>query len=517
MGKFSEFILAPGTAATAIRQGIRNLGFAYLEEVRKWVAVDSVQDFTEAEKQQGRDNLGITGGGTLPIPVPIDKGGTNATTANQAKTNLGLVAVASSGSASDLITGTLDAARLPATITGAKNFTSPAVIEASNATTSTDYLRLNPTDFGTGKPFLYFKKNTVASEWTMGLWDGVNSAGTISVVATTVNFTGAANFTGNVTSQGAVTGVAGLYATDGNVISRSNGNRHLWFQNNSGVNRGLVYHDNNANGIDIQLYDTSGVFVHKASFFQGGGALWTGSRFTIGGGGPSADFVIQTNDLTGSYRIIGNSASELFIQKSNDRFVANAPTLLWWNALSEATFPEGVFAKTFISTSDGLGQNIRVGNDVWLGDINVGSTMSVRGASDANQGWIKFGNSVPALGVNGNVSNDRLYWGGSFFMQSDGNMFLPMYGDYLSNVMAAKAGLYTGSTDNEVNFPIGHNVIARGSSTPGRNQTGTVRLGGPLEYRYTGSGSILSGTWRMHGYFDDAEGGLSGALFQRTG
>lgn len=52
---------------------------------------------------------------TALIPtIPIAQGGTNATDAATARTNLGLSTVASSGSAADLTTGTLSAARLPA-------------------------------------------------------------------------------------------------------------------------------------------------------------------------------------------------------------------------------------------------------------------------------------------------------------------------------------------------------------------------------------------------------------------
>ena len=48
--------------------------------------------------------------------IPVANGGTGATTAAAARTNLGLAAVASSASATDLTTGTLNAARLPSTV-----------------------------------------------------------------------------------------------------------------------------------------------------------------------------------------------------------------------------------------------------------------------------------------------------------------------------------------------------------------------------------------------------------------
>lgn len=56
-------------------------------------------------------------GGTYGTPYGISIGGTGATTAFGARTNLGLAAVAASGSASDLATGTLGSARLPSPFT----------------------------------------------------------------------------------------------------------------------------------------------------------------------------------------------------------------------------------------------------------------------------------------------------------------------------------------------------------------------------------------------------------------
>ena len=49
---------------------------------------------------------------TLAQPLAVTSGGTGATTAANARTNLGLAAIAASGSASDLTTGTVATARL---------------------------------------------------------------------------------------------------------------------------------------------------------------------------------------------------------------------------------------------------------------------------------------------------------------------------------------------------------------------------------------------------------------------
>lgn len=63
----------------------------------------------------------------------------------------------------------------------------------------------------------------------------------------------------------------------------------------------------------------------------------------------------------------------------------------------------GQFSASSVSaTSNGAGQNFRVGDDVWLGDINLANTMSIRGVSNAANGYIVFGSGDnTALGRSG--------------------------------------------------------------------------------------------------------------------
>ena len=69
-------------------------------------------------------------------------------------------------------------------------------------------------------------------------------------------------------------------------------------------------------------------------------------------------------------------------------------------------------ANQFISTNNGNGQNYKIGDDVWIGDIDVANTFRVQGASNSNNGYITFGNlSNQALGRAG---TGALTWGGAF-------------------------------------------------------------------------------------------------------
>jgi len=54
-----------------------------------------------------------------------------------------------------------------------------------------------------------------------------------------------------------------------------------------------------------------------------------------------------------------------------------------------------------LSTNNGNGTNFKVGDDVWLGDINVANTMSLKGQQASTSGYIRFGGDTNAFGYDG--------------------------------------------------------------------------------------------------------------------
>lgn len=77
---------------------------------------------------------------------------------------------------------TITNSQLPGTQTG-KNFTSFTTVFGGDYATGGDYFRISPSDFGAGKPALYFSHPANVLQWNIGLWDGSTTAGTINISA----------------------------------------------------------------------------------------------------------------------------------------------------------------------------------------------------------------------------------------------------------------------------------------------------------------------------------------------
>lgn len=61
-----------------------------------------------------------------------------------------------------------------------------------------------------------------------------------------------------------------------------------------------------------------------------------------------------------------------------------------------------ITADIVMSTNNGAGENFKVGDDIWIGDINISDTMQLKGVADSANAYIVFGDSNSnALGRSG--------------------------------------------------------------------------------------------------------------------
>ena len=85
-----------------------------------------------------------------------------------------------------------------------------------------------------------------------------------------------------------------------------------------------------------------------------------------------------------------------------------------------------VTASNFTATANGTGDNIIIGDDVKLGDVNVSNTLGLRGIQDPTQGYVKFGTTgpvfgfastaaLPSAGVSGAVTGSLIVTGSTLY------------------------------------------------------------------------------------------------------
>ncbi|MCK3779680.1 tail fiber protein [Ensifer sesbaniae] len=439
------------------------------------------------------------------------------------KATLGLAAVASSGSASDLTSGTLADARLPGAMSG-KTFSTTCYIRSSAATTQADYLIMQPTDMAAGKPSLFFQKSVAAGNWVVGLWDGFTSnIGNLNFVANSVTVNGnqiatlnAANFTGAV--------IAGpLVSTNGEVIVRSNGNRHLWLRNAADVNRGLVYHDSATGLMGLLLYNASGAFVRGFYLREDGVMEWGGHLHVNDGRLASSSETRWYADNNSHFRYIFGADNSFNFQWSSDYYQSSFRTVMRGDSAFNVYFDDApaTFAQKWLLFGAVGGESgVRKGG----GDGASFSTQNVQIASWWGVGFTSSTDNVTRVVVDsraGTISTTGQVNIGGASHFTDGNIQFAGgmlgFGTYLSDALSARTVVYTGSNQDETNFPVGHSVLCYSNGARNRNQGYATYLS-TAAYQYTldvGASSQLGGTWRARGQITYSSGN-SMVQMQRT-
>lgn len=133
------------------------------------------------------------------------------------------------------------------------------------------------------------------------------------------------------------------------------------------------------------------------------------TRWTLGRSPSNNIFYINRIDGSGNFLDTALQISE----------ASGTTTVKALASSTTVTAVTSISAPIIYATANGTGRAIAIGDDAWIGDINIANAMSVRGQNDINAGYISFGNSLSTLGCNANDATLRyngqvVYHSGNF-------------------------------------------------------------------------------------------------------
>ena len=220
---------------------------------------------------------------------------------------------------------------------------------------------------------------------------------------------------GAITSSGAI---------DGTKISvDSGGSLGLRLHSNSGITASNNYMNFFTSQTSGWSFNTNGTGADSGSVFtiSSTGAI-SGTSLDTGQGANELYAMNQnvrtTDAVTFTTVNTGQGATEVHLMNQNVR-TTDAVTFTTVNTGQGAnelyamnqnvrTTDSPTFNQV-TTTNNGSGTNYKVGDDAWIGDINVANTIRISGVQNANNGYISFGNSSnTALGRAG---TGQLTWG----------------------------------------------------------------------------------------------------------
>ena len=115
--------------------------------------------------------------------------------------------------------------------------------------------------------------------------------------------------------------------------------------------------------------------------------------------------ITLSGDASGSVTLTELGSGTLNVTVAND---SHSHSYL---PLSGGTLTGNLTAPIYYSSSNGLGTNYRLGDDCWIGDVNVANTTRLTGVQNSDRAYLQFGTSGQKLGQAGTGS---LTWEGSF-------------------------------------------------------------------------------------------------------
>jgi len=251
-------------------------------------------------------------------------------------------------------------------------------------------------------------------------------------------------------------------ATDSNISPSSYAN--LTIGNLLMVNGGILNVTGNINANTVGTHygnvsatgnvSTSGS-VYANSFFYANGTPFTSSSY--GNVQLLANLAAGSNPVTFGSNIVAASGTTSTSTTTGALVVTGG-----------AGFGGNVVADQVHALNNGNGTNFRVGDDVWIGDINVANTSRLMGQQDATQGYLVFG-STNTTNYIGRTGSNPITVTGAFATTGNTDVQSTLYG----------RGVYdNGTRVASTSGGPGNLSIATGNITMSLTGPGVVTTGG---------------------------------------
>lgn len=181
----------------------------------------------------------------------------------------------------------------------------------------------------------------------------------------------------------------------------------------------------------------------------------------------------------------------------NDAAQANITSV---GTLTSLNSSGNITAPIVIANANGTGNNFKVGDDAWIGDINITNTLVIKGQQDAANGYIIFGNGDTTSTL-GRAGTGALTYNGAF--TSNGNLIAANINTagtvtasrLISNVATGTAPFTVTSTTQVANLNAATAGLATYATTA--NAVAGANVSGAVAYATTANsvaGANVSGT-----------------------
>lgn len=121
------------------------------------------------------------------------------------------------------------------------------------------------------------------------------------------------------------------------------------------------------------------------------------------GGAVVTNAYVQFSDGTRQYTANAGGSSSVTSVAGATGVISNT------QLINAVTSPSQITFNSIVTSNNGQGTNFRVGDDAWIGDVNVADTIRITGLQNSANGWLRFGwTGTEALGRAG---AGPLLWG----------------------------------------------------------------------------------------------------------